>query len=281
MPATIRRGSRGPDVVKWQTIVGALPADGIFGPKTEAATRQYQSANKLVPDGVVGPATWGVALGTNAGTLPGGDVGSHMQAEGVSAAPPKPVSAPAVSNADARAYELAKRSAPTLTEPEIQYSIAVSRGETFHGRGWKGDGVGSHNWGAVQGTGPAGSFSNKDHHADGTAYTGKFKRYQSDEQGFLDMARILLKPNVREALARGSLRDAVFAQHSNRYFELAPEKYLQAVLRNYAALTTNTGWQPLLSENGGSAVATVAKGGAALGLAVLAGLGFLLWRSKA
>jgi hypothetical protein len=280
MPATIRKGSRGPDVVKWQTIVG-VEADGAFGPKTEAATRQYQTANKLVPDGVVGPATWGVALGTNAGTLPGGSVADHMAQSGASAAPPKPVSAPAVSNADSNAYAIAKRAAPTLTEAEIQYALAVARGESFYGKGWKGEGVGSKNWGAVQGSGPAGSFSNKDHHADGTAYTGKFKRYQSDEQGFLDMARILLKQNVRDALARGSLRDAVFAQHSNRYFELAPEKYLQAVLRNYAALTNNTGWSALLSESGGSsAVATVAKGGAALGLAVLAGLGFLLWRSK-
>ncbi|TLF45110.1 N-acetylmuramoyl-L-alanine amidase [Halomonas urmiana] len=32
--------------------------DGLFGPITEAAVRQYQRDNGLVPDGIVGPKTW-------------------------------------------------------------------------------------------------------------------------------------------------------------------------------------------------------------------------------
>ena len=34
-------------------------ADGEFGPLSEAATQDFQSANGLTPDGIVGPQTWG------------------------------------------------------------------------------------------------------------------------------------------------------------------------------------------------------------------------------
>jgi peptidoglycan hydrolase-like protein with peptidoglycan-binding domain len=35
-----------------------VDADGIFGSATEAALRQFQRDNGLVPDGIVGPQTW-------------------------------------------------------------------------------------------------------------------------------------------------------------------------------------------------------------------------------
>lgn len=150
---------------------------------------------------------------------------------------------------DQNAYNVVKQT--NLTEGERQYVLSVARGEGFYGLGWApGEGAGSHNWGAVQGIGPAGSFTHIDHHADGTPYHTQFKWYNNDSEGMSDMARILLKPNVRAAIRSGSLRKAVFAQHSNKYFELDPEKYLSAVLRNYGTLTKNLGWKPLLSENG-------------------------------
>ena len=49
--------SSGELVKKVQAKVG-VPADGIFGPKTEAAVRTFQSAHGLDPDGIVGPKTW-------------------------------------------------------------------------------------------------------------------------------------------------------------------------------------------------------------------------------
>lgn len=49
-------GSRGDKVVEIQTIVG-VSADGIYGPRTETAVRQWQLNLKLVVDGVWGPAT--------------------------------------------------------------------------------------------------------------------------------------------------------------------------------------------------------------------------------
>lgn len=36
----------------------AIAADGIFGPRTEAAVRLFQRDNRLTVDGIVGPVTW-------------------------------------------------------------------------------------------------------------------------------------------------------------------------------------------------------------------------------
>jgi peptidoglycan hydrolase-like protein with peptidoglycan-binding domain len=54
--ATWRVGSTGDKVRQIQTLVG-VPADGIFGPRTEAAVRQWQSNLQLTADGVWGPLT--------------------------------------------------------------------------------------------------------------------------------------------------------------------------------------------------------------------------------
>ena len=58
---TIKIGSRGPDVVAWQHIIGTTP-DGVFGAITDKITRDWQTQRGLVADGIVGPKTWAVAL---------------------------------------------------------------------------------------------------------------------------------------------------------------------------------------------------------------------------
>jgi peptidoglycan hydrolase-like protein with peptidoglycan-binding domain len=60
--ATLRRGVQGDDVKTVQAKVG-VPADGAFGPATEAAVRAFQRQQGLVPDGIVGPATWKAIAG--------------------------------------------------------------------------------------------------------------------------------------------------------------------------------------------------------------------------
>lgn len=60
--STIRRGSRGILVWDWQNRLNAainakLVVDGIFGSRTERATRAFQRARHLVPDGIVGRRT--------------------------------------------------------------------------------------------------------------------------------------------------------------------------------------------------------------------------------
>jgi N-acetyl-anhydromuramyl-L-alanine amidase AmpD len=57
---TLRRGARGELVKEVQARLGVKPADGIFGSHTEAAIREFQRQNDLVPDGIVGPKTWAV-----------------------------------------------------------------------------------------------------------------------------------------------------------------------------------------------------------------------------
>lgn len=57
---TVRRGSAGKWVAHLQAALGLAPADGLFGPTTEALVRRLQRDKGLVPDGIVGPKTWGL-----------------------------------------------------------------------------------------------------------------------------------------------------------------------------------------------------------------------------
>ncbi len=58
----IKFGSKGDDVKELQTVLNSkgynLDVDGVFGSKTQAAVRDYQSKNKLQVDGIVGTNTW-------------------------------------------------------------------------------------------------------------------------------------------------------------------------------------------------------------------------------
>lgn len=65
----LRRGSRGPNVVRAQVMLNrigrnypAIPrisaVDGIFGPQTETAVRAFQQIFGLSVDGIIGKATW-------------------------------------------------------------------------------------------------------------------------------------------------------------------------------------------------------------------------------
>jgi len=95
----LRPGSEGDDVRRWQRFLvgqGLLEsgADGVFGPRTEDATKAFQRRAKCGSDGVVGPATYAAALqrGFDPGfTDPqGGEEGIDW--------PPRPDFAPLVSN---------------------------------------------------------------------------------------------------------------------------------------------------------------------------------------
>ena len=65
----LREGSRGSDVQLWQEALG-VTADGDFGPATAAATREWQQANGLDPDGIVGEQSWNKMFSPPAPTQP-------------------------------------------------------------------------------------------------------------------------------------------------------------------------------------------------------------------
>lgn len=66
---TVRIGASG-NITKWiqRHLINLnykLDVDGDFGPITQEAVRQFQKANNLETDGVVGPKTWSYLLGIN------------------------------------------------------------------------------------------------------------------------------------------------------------------------------------------------------------------------
>ncbi len=58
----VRRGSQGYAVRAVQSFFDLLVQDGIFGPLTDAAVREFQDNLALVVDGIVGPETWSTLL---------------------------------------------------------------------------------------------------------------------------------------------------------------------------------------------------------------------------
>ena len=60
----LKTGSRGNDVKSLQQKLNLL-ADGIFGPITDEAVREFQRSNGLAVDGIVGPKTWAALGSTN------------------------------------------------------------------------------------------------------------------------------------------------------------------------------------------------------------------------
>ena len=198
-------------------------------------------------------------------------------------------------SADSDAFDVVSQ-IPNLTDAERQYLLTVARGEGFYGLGWANPnaqtialserfgidpraGAGSNNWGAVQGTGSAGSFPHVDHgwrNPDGTPwnrigpkvwlpYVAQYKKHATPLEGALSTAKVLLKPNVKAAANSGDLSKAVEAQKANGYFELSAVDYFKAAKRNYDALTTNLKW-PKLLEPGELSVPLVSAGPQSSGL---------------
>lgn len=56
-PGILKAGSKGDSVKKVQQKLN-ITTDGIFGPITERAVKQYQESSGLAVDGIVGKATW-------------------------------------------------------------------------------------------------------------------------------------------------------------------------------------------------------------------------------
>lgn len=62
-PPKIKKGSKGQAVKVWQQLM-KVDVDGVFGTKTEDATKALQKKAGVQVDGIVGPVTWAAGLNT-------------------------------------------------------------------------------------------------------------------------------------------------------------------------------------------------------------------------
>jgi len=62
----LKKGDNNENVKLMQQKLGIEPAVTNFGPKTEAAVKEWQAKNGLTPDGIVGPSTWAKIMGESA-----------------------------------------------------------------------------------------------------------------------------------------------------------------------------------------------------------------------
>jgi putative chitinase len=59
----LKKGDNNENVKLMQQKLGIEPAVTNFGPKTEAAVKEWQAKNGLIADGIVGPETWAKIMG--------------------------------------------------------------------------------------------------------------------------------------------------------------------------------------------------------------------------
>lgn len=125
-----------------------------------------------------------------------------------------------------QAFEAVFGRAPTL--PEAQIAQAVAWGESNYGMGWKGDGVGSNNWGAVQSgklpCDPATEFEYTDTNPTSSGasipYRICFRRYPTAADGATHFIQVLYKkrPSVLAAASNGDLLGVSTTMYDSLYY---------------------------------------------------------------
>lgn len=132
-----------------------------------------------------------------------------------------------------QAWASINKALPSLSQPEKLVVAGISDLETSFGN-WGSDparGAGSNNMGAI--TDPnytqgheasANQFLHEDSRPDPKnpggviKYVTAFRKYATPEAGFVDVAATALKPNVKAAIATGSLRNVSAAMFANHYY---------------------------------------------------------------
>jgi peptidoglycan hydrolase-like protein with peptidoglycan-binding domain len=136
--------------------------------------------------------------------------------------------------------------APSLGER--QFLQAIGCVETSYGKGWRGDGIGSNNIGAIQAPGgppcnPATSFETTDTHEDGSTYSWCYKRYATLLDGWIDLVRTLYarREGVRRLANDNDFSGAVAQMRATRYFEAPLDVYRRRVDSCLVELTAALG----------------------------------------
>lgn len=232
-----------PDEIKPSDYKAPGDVDGAYGPRTAEAVKSFQAWDKITVDGICGPETWRSLAGFIPPMHPpipsGGGIESTARALIVSQWPEGVEASPA-------AYQAAQ---------------AIARLETFYGKAWKGTGIGSHNWGAVQsgrpqdGVCPGGFlYTDTRPNSDGTStpYSVCFKSYDTDALGCAGFLSVLLTGHIGQyvdtVIRSGSAFAVATAMHSGGYFEgygaTVQERinhYASAIAHNAAAIGASIG----------------------------------------
>ncbi len=288
-----------------------LVEDGVYGGKTLTAIKQFQASKGLTADGVVGPKTM-AAMGLSGPAPAAVSSSSSGASTMGNIPPPSAkvqqyyVIAKRAAQQDGMTEKQFQYSF-TVAKGEGGFgegwahpsAATIAKSQKFGLTGY--EGAESNNWGATQGQGDLGSFPHVDSgwmvpdangqptskHWQGSGpkvwgdYVAQYKKWSTPEKGFLDMAHVILKggkrgatgaAEIKAAIEAGNLQKAVYAQHANGYFELAPEQYLKAVLTNYNSLLGLPDWKKLLDSDGVKAGLGIA------GFAIAGGLGYLGWQ---
>ena len=163
---------------------------------------------------------------------------------------------------------------PAANDNELLMLLAMSR---FEGGGYGQAWNGAHNWGSVQCRSrppcPAGCTPSTDVHADGTGYTGCYRRYASSLDGARDFVReVYRRPDTRGSARNGDPVAFADALRASGYFEAPADRYALALRRNAAAVTAQTGLEWTNSGADTLGYLTVAVLGLAVALALRGGL---------
>lgn len=166
--------------------------------------------------------------------------------------------------------------APPATPAAVQAFQSICRFETFYGKGWlTAEGKASNNMGADQcgipkgGVCAAGTFQNRDTHADGTPYAACFCAHATPVEGFAAVLRILVKDGAAAVLGTGDARRIASAMKRGKYFEASVAKYSEAMTKNAAAIAAKLN-EPVLVKNPPAwpAVVSIVLGAGGVGAAI-------------
>jgi hypothetical protein len=137
---------------------------------------------------------------------------------------------------------------PTVNELRILEAVALH--ETTFGAGWKGEGAGSFNMGAIQAdkgwTGD--TFAATDTHptatGGATAYDARFRKYATALDGWKDLVRelYLRRSSVRRAAATGNPLTVAKAMRATGYYE-GQGATEDARIRGYAQALADMLWE--------------------------------------
>jgi flagellum-specific peptidoglycan hydrolase FlgJ len=223
-------GSRGRDVSHLQEALrsaGFNPGktDGIFGPKTQAALRNFQTARGIQVDGIAGPETFGAlrdsdtfqpskpsaptkpgtatqpgaptqpGAQTKPGTQPGSPQAGGTQSTAPIAGVPK--------TGNAFIDRISSDAIKSQRETGVPASVTMAQAILESGWGKSGLSTNANNFFGIKGKGPAGSVTMRTRevfNGQSTHINAAFRKYNSPAESFSDHGKFFLQ-NKRYATA--------------------------------------------------------------------------------